>query len=133
MSAAAVERLPERGLGLALDILEQVARSDGGLSAAEIARHVRAARATVYRVVNALARDGYLMRPDDVSGFVLGPRALDLADAMDESRLRALPRPWRRTPDQSGEGSAATDAEDPADDAVEDLPRRGRPEDLLKR
>ncbi|GAA0483107.1 hypothetical protein GCM10009532_01150 [Microbacterium aurantiacum] len=93
MSAAAVERLPERGLGLALDILEQVARSDGGLSAAEIARHVRAARATVYRVVNALARDGYLMRPDDVSGFVLGPRALDLADAMDESRLRALPRP----------------------------------------
>jgi DNA-binding IclR family transcriptional regulator len=54
-------RLPEKGLGLALEILEQVARDDRGASAAEIARAVGAPRATVYRVVNSLVRDEYLV------------------------------------------------------------------------
>lgn len=72
-------RLPERGLGLALEILEQVARHDHGTTAADIARAVGAPRATVYRVVNSLVRDEYLVRRADFSGFMLGARVLDLA------------------------------------------------------
>ena len=72
-------RLPEKGLGLALEILEQVARDDRGASAAEIARAVGAPRATVYRVVNSLVRDEYLVRRPDFSGFLLGTRVLELA------------------------------------------------------
>jgi len=72
-------RLPEKGLGLALEILEQVARDDRGASAAEIARAVGAPRATVYRVVNSLVRDEYLVRRADFSGFLLGTRVLELA------------------------------------------------------
>ncbi|MGN6221755.1 MAG: helix-turn-helix domain-containing protein [Microbacterium sp.] len=72
-------RLPEKGLGLALEILEQVARDDRGASAADIARAVGAPRATVYRVVNALVRDEYLVRRSDFSGFLLGTRVLELA------------------------------------------------------
>jgi len=72
-------RLPEKGLGLALEILEQVARDDRGASAADIARAVGAPRATVYRVVNSLVRDEYLVRRPDFSGFVLGTRVLELA------------------------------------------------------
>jgi DNA-binding IclR family transcriptional regulator len=82
MSGPAIERdarLPEKGLGLALEILEQVARHDHGTTAADIARAVGAPRATVYRVVNSLVRDEYLVRRADFSGFMLGARVLDLA------------------------------------------------------
>lgn len=72
-------RLPERGLGLALEILEQVARHQDGVSAAELARLVGAPRATVYRVVNALVRDEYLVRRPDLRGFLLGSRVVELA------------------------------------------------------
>lgn len=72
-------RLPERGLGLALEILEQVAKEDRPTTAAEIARAVGAPRATVYRVVNSLVRDEYLVRRADFSGFMLGTRVLELA------------------------------------------------------
>lgn len=82
MSAAGLAReprLPEKGLGLALEILEQVAREQHGASAADIARAVGAPRATVYRVVNSLVRDEYLVRRADFSGFMLGTRVLELA------------------------------------------------------
>ena len=72
-------RLPEKGLGLALEILEQVARHDQGITAADIARAVGAPRATVYRVVNSLVRDEYLVRRADFTGFLLGSRVLELA------------------------------------------------------
>ena len=72
-------RPPEKGLGLALEILEQVARDDSGATAADIARAVGASRATVYRIVNSLVRDEYLVRRADFSGFMLGSRVLELA------------------------------------------------------
>jgi DNA-binding IclR family transcriptional regulator len=56
-----------------------VARDDRGASAADIARAVGAPRATVYRVVNSLVRDEYLVRRADFSGFLLGTRVLELA------------------------------------------------------
>ncbi|WP_404434089.1 helix-turn-helix domain-containing protein [Microbacterium lacus] len=79
-------RLPEKGLGLALEILEQVARGHQRSSAADIARAVGAPRATVYRVVNALVRDEYLVRRPDFSGFLLGARVLELAAVVDAHR-----------------------------------------------
>lgn len=79
-------RLPEKGLGLALEILEQVARHNQQSSAADIARAVGAPRATVYRIVNALVRDEYLVRRPDFSGFFLGARVLELAAVVDAHR-----------------------------------------------
>ncbi|MEZ3160547.1 helix-turn-helix domain-containing protein [Microbacterium sp. BWT-B31] len=72
-------RLPEKGLGLALEILEQVARADHVASAAAIARAIGAPRASVYRIINALVRDEYLVRRADFTGFRLGMRVLELA------------------------------------------------------
>ncbi|MDY0910624.1 IclR family transcriptional regulator [Microbacterium sp. CFBP9034] len=82
-------RLPEKGLGLALEILEQVARHDEGSTAADIARAVGAPRATVYRIVNSLVRDEYLVRRADFSGFLLGARVLELAAVVDAHRRPA--------------------------------------------
>ena len=82
-------RLPEKGLGLALEILEQVARHDHGVTAADIARAVGAPRATVYRVVNSLVRDEYLVRRADFSGFMLGARVLELAALVGANRRPA--------------------------------------------
>lgn len=82
-------RLPEKGLGLALEVLEQVARHHDGVTAADIARAVGAPRATVYRVVNSLVRDGYLVRRPDFSGFLLGARVLELAAIVDAHRRPA--------------------------------------------
>lgn len=83
------ERRSDRGLGLALEVLEQVARHHEGVTAAEIARAVGAPRATVYRVVNSLVRDEYLLRRADFSGFVLGARVLELASVVDAHQRRA--------------------------------------------
>lgn len=85
----AAGRLPEKGLGLALEVLEQVARHHDGVSAADIARAVGASRATVYRVLNALVRDEYLVRRPDFSGFLLGARVLELAAVVDAHRRPA--------------------------------------------
>lgn len=83
------ERRSDKGLGLALEVLEQVARHHEGVTAAEIARAVDAPRATVYRVVNSLVRDEYLLRRADFSGFVLGARVLELATLVDAHQRRA--------------------------------------------
>lgn len=74
-------------LGLALGILEQVARQRHPISAAEIARLVDAPRASVYRVLNSLVRDEYLVRRPDFTGFMLGTRVIELAAVVDEHQL----------------------------------------------
>ena len=88
-SGASSSRFGEKGLGLALEVLEQVAAHHEGITAADIARAVGAPRATVYRTVNALVRDGYLVRRPDFSGFLLGARVLELAAIVDAHRRPA--------------------------------------------
>lgn len=66
-------------LSLALGILEQVARQPHAVSAADIARALGAPRASVYRVINSLVQDEYLVRRADFTGFMLGARVLELA------------------------------------------------------
>jgi DNA-binding IclR family transcriptional regulator len=96
-------RLPEKGLGLALEILEQVARHDEGATAADLARAVGAPRATVYRVVNSLVRDEYLVRRADFSGFLLGARVLELAAVVDAHRRPAYAPVVERLRAETGE------------------------------
>lgn len=97
-------RLPEKGLGLALDILEEVARSDRGVTAADIARAVGAPRATVYRVVNSLVRDEFLVRRPDLAGFLLGTRVLELANLVETQRRAGPSSVIARVREQTGEG-----------------------------
>lgn len=103
MDAAPGARLPEKGLGLALEILEQVARHDEGSTAADIARAVGAPRATVYRIVNSLVRDEYLVRRGDFSGFLLGARVLELAAVVDAHRRPAYAPVVERLRSETGE------------------------------
>lgn len=97
-------RLPEKGLGLALEILEQVARHDQGTTAADIARAVGAPRATVYRVVNSLVRDEYLVRRADFTGFLLGSRVLELAALVGAHRRPDYAPVVERLRHETGEG-----------------------------
>ena len=97
-------RLPEKGLGLALDLLEEVARSDRGVTAADIARAVGAPRATVYRVVNSLVRDEFLVRRPDLTGFLLGTRVLELASLVETQRRAGPATVIERLREQTGEG-----------------------------
>lgn len=66
-------------IALALEILEQVARSRTGVSANDISRALSVPRATVYRVVNSLVQDEFLLRRPDLQGFILGARVVELA------------------------------------------------------
>lgn len=66
-------------VGLALSILEQVAVSGSGVSANAIASTLGIPRATMYRVINSLVQEEYLVRMPDLRGFALGRRVIELA------------------------------------------------------
>lgn len=67
------------GVGHALAVLEEVARSGPTLSANGIARALGLPRASVYRLVNSLVGDEYLLRHPELDGFSLGVRVVELA------------------------------------------------------
>lgn len=67
------------GIGVALAILEEVARLGPDISANEIARRLELPRASAYRAINQLVKDEYLLRHPSMLGFVLGARVLELA------------------------------------------------------
>jgi DNA-binding IclR family transcriptional regulator len=66
-------------LALAFEILEIVAQRRTGISANELARTLGLHRATVYRAVNWLVQQEFLLRKSDLSGFLLGVRVVELA------------------------------------------------------
>ena len=66
-------------IALALEILEQVARHRTGVTANDISRTLDVPRATVYRIVNSLVQDEFLLRRPDLRGFILGSRVVELA------------------------------------------------------
>lgn len=78
--------IPEKGLELALAILEHVARCRDGVTASELVKRVGAPRASVYRAVGTLTREGYLVRRPDLTGFLLGRRVLELASIVEAHR-----------------------------------------------
>ena len=67
-----------RAVNNALDILDVVARSGPGVTAREVCAQVDATRATVYRVLNHLVAEEYLIRSPDLRGFALGRRMHEL-------------------------------------------------------
>lgn len=75
--AVAVPRA--NNIALALEILEQVARHRTGVTANDISRTLDVPRATVYRIVNSLVQDEFLLRRPDLKGFILGARVVELA------------------------------------------------------
>ncbi|WP_395245163.1 IclR family transcriptional regulator [Agromyces sp. MMS24-K17] len=80
-------------LALAFEVLELVAERGTGISANELARELGVARATVYRTVNSLVQQEFLLRRPDLTGFILGVRVLELASliaAVTPSRERRL-------------------------------------------
>ncbi|MGU3432589.1 helix-turn-helix domain-containing protein [Actinomycetes bacterium M1A6_2h] len=58
----------------ALELLEEVAATGPGVTAADLAHSLGLSRSTTYRLVNLLTQDGYLIRTPDLGGFALGHR-----------------------------------------------------------
>lgn len=67
------------GVGQALAVLEEVARSGPSLSANGIARVLGMPRASAYRLINSLVSEEYLLRHPTLDGFLLGVRVVELA------------------------------------------------------
>lgn len=65
----------------ALRVLEAVARGGTGITAKTVAAELDIPSATIYRLLNILAGEGYVVRLPDLSGFALGHKVGVLIDA----------------------------------------------------
>lgn len=70
-----------RAVRKALGMLEAVAHLGPGTTAKEIARFAGVPPTTAYRMLNLLVAEGFLVRVPDLSGFALGRRTAELAQA----------------------------------------------------
>lgn len=70
----------------AFTVLEEVARCGPGVTAREISANLRMPRATVYRLLNLLVQEEYLVRLGDLSGFALGRKVAELAHLVTPAR-----------------------------------------------
>ena len=86
-SEAARYRAPALDKGL--DILELLAASSGGMTQAEIAKGLGRGANEIYRMLDTLARRGYVTRTTDGDRYMLSLRLLVLAD-MHPPRRRLL-------------------------------------------
>ncbi|NHI15949.1 MarR family transcriptional regulator [Microbacterium excoecariae] len=80
-----------RAIHSAFVVLEEVARAGPGVTVRDLVSRLAMPRATVYRLVNLLVQDEYLVRLADISGLALGRKVADLAGAV------ASPAPIRAT------------------------------------
>ncbi|MDN3312182.1 helix-turn-helix domain-containing protein [Microbacterium oryzae] len=70
-----------RAIHSALMLLEEVAAAGPGVTVRELVGRLNMPRATVYRLVNLLVEDEYLVRLADISGLALGRRVERLVRA----------------------------------------------------
>ncbi|WP_345751812.1 helix-turn-helix domain-containing protein [Microbacterium rhizophilus] len=70
-----------RAIHSALVVLEEVATAGPGVTVRELVERLSLPRATVYRLVNLLVEDEYLVRLADISGLALGRRVSRLLGA----------------------------------------------------
>ena len=127
MSATELPRTPRvsgGGVGLALELLEQIARHPSGASAADIARLVGAPRATVYRTLNALVQDEYLVRRPDFTGFMLGARVIELAAIVDARKISPRQQILARARASLGEAVHLLAFHDTGMSVIDEDPRR---------
>ncbi|GAB91837.1 IclR family transcriptional regulator [Gordonia rhizosphera] len=76
----------------ALQVLEEIARGGAGITAKDISERLDIPSATVYRLLNLLVADEYVVRMPDLAGFALGPRTGALVDATLVPRVCAAAR-----------------------------------------
>ncbi|MCZ2826684.1 MULTISPECIES: IclR family transcriptional regulator [unclassified Modestobacter] len=76
----------------ALAVLECVARLGAGVTAKEVAESLGMPPATVYRLLNLLVGEQYLVRLPDLSGFALGRKVAGLAGAIAPVRVPSAAR-----------------------------------------
>ncbi|OMQ16780.1 hypothetical protein A7K94_0200155 [Modestobacter sp. VKM Ac-2676] len=81
----------------ALAVLECVARLGAGVTAKEVAESLGMPPATVYRLLNLLVGEEYLVRLPDLSGFALGRKVAGLAGAIARCGCRRPPALCSRT------------------------------------
>jgi DNA-binding IclR family transcriptional regulator len=77
--AASLSGRQPRAVRSALRVLEEVVAAGPGVTAKEIGHALDIPQATVYRILNLLVAEEYLVRLPDLSGFALGVRAGRLA------------------------------------------------------
>lgn len=93
-----------RAIHSALVVLEAVATAGPGVTVRELVERLDLPRATVYRLVNLLVEDEYLVRLADISGLALGRRVSRLLAAAgatheDPEAALTLARPPRAARD----------------------------------
>lgn len=71
-----------RTLNKAIDILETFLQNDGRLGLTEISRSTGLNRATIYRLMSALAKRGYISRHEKKGTYSLGLKMLDYSYAI---------------------------------------------------
>ena len=91
-AAPAVTARQPRAIHSALTVLEAVAELGPGVTARELSGHLGLPRATAYRLLNLLVADEYLVRTTDLSGFALGAKVAQLAEAVSPVRLPTAAR-----------------------------------------
>lgn len=62
-----------------MEVLELVAQHRTGISANELAAALDIPRSSMYRILNTLVRQEFLVRRPDLTGFILGVRVVELA------------------------------------------------------
>lgn len=68
------------------------------MTARELSGHLGLPRATAYRLLNLLVADEYLVRTTDLSGFALGAKVAQLAEAVSPVACRPPPVSSSRKP-----------------------------------
>lgn len=90
--APALNARQPRAIHSALTVLEAVAELGPGATARELSAHLGLPRATAYRLLNLLVADEYLVRTTDLSGFALGAKVAQLAEAVSPVRMPTAAR-----------------------------------------
>ena len=86
-----------RAVDRALEILMAFTASDSALSAAELLKHVDLSRPTLYRLLNTLEQNGFVLSVGEPQRFRLGPSVAHLAHVWTASLdIGALAQPMMR-------------------------------------
>lgn len=80
-SGASLSGRQPQAVQSALRVLEEVARAGVGVTAKDLSDRLDIPSATIYRLLNLLVAEGFVVRMPDLSGFALGPRTGALVDA----------------------------------------------------
>ncbi len=91
--AAPARKTPDASALKAVDILEVLAASDGGMTLSEVAQEAGLAKSTCFRVLMALTARHYVVRSETTKRYRVGYRLLQVAGALlDSLHVREVAR-----------------------------------------